>query len=539
LSVSAAAGPTARPVLGEPVPSLGEGRKLAIFLVMAVGQFMAVLDIQIVAASMSSIQAGLSAGLDEIDWIQTAYLMAEVVMIPLSAFLARALSTRWVFAASAGLFTLTSLLCGAAWDLPSLIALRALQGFVGGAMIPLVFATGFAFFDGATAAMATAALGAISTLAPTLGPTIGGWITDSFSWRWLFFINVAPGLAVTAALIGLGRFDRGEPRLLAKMDWLHAASLTLSLGGLQYVLEEGPRRQWFEDRSVAAVAWAALVAGAVFAERCFFSRSPLVSIAPFRRRGFLAAVLLSFVVGFGLYTAVYLTPVYLAQVRGYSSLQIGATVSVTGLFMMLAAPLAAWLVTRIDQRIVMAIGLLLYVTAFLMMAEIGPDWGFRQLFWPQAVRGFAVLFSMVPVMGMALSELPAAELRDASGLANLTRNLGGAVGIALVNTWLLRFLALHLEALARSANAAPQRALQAAQGLAQLFGAGGVAPDEARLMAAQTLVRGAAAQALTLAFGDVFRLCAGLFAGSLLLAPFCRPGPMTEAQRHEGAPEGP
>src|SRR5579864_6888539 len=163
MPMSAAA--TTAEMAPSPAAALPLWRKLAIFFVMAVGQFMALLDIQIVVASLSSIQAGLSAGADEIDWIQTAYLMAEIVMIPLSAYLGQALSTRWVFIGSAALFTLASLLCGAAWDLPSMIAFRVVQGFVGGAMIPLVFATGFTFFDGAKAAMATALLGVVSTLA--------------------------------------------------------------------------------------------------------------------------------------------------------------------------------------------------------------------------------------------------------------------------------------------------------------------------------------------------------------------------------------
>ncbi|MFI4935271.1 MAG: DHA2 family efflux MFS transporter permease subunit [Caulobacterales bacterium] len=506
---------------------LSEPRKLAIFLIMAIGQFMALLDIQIVAASMSPIQAGLSAGLDEIDWLQTAYLMAEIVMIPLSAYLAQALSTRWMFVASAGLFTLSSLLCGAAWDLPSMIAFRVVQGFVGGAMIPLVFATGFTFFDGAKAAMATAVLGVISTLAPTLGPTIGGWITDSFSWRWLFFINIAPGLFVTLALVALGPIDKAEPHLLFRIDWLHAASLALSLGGLQYVLEEGPRLQWFEDRTVAAVAWTALIAGVVFIERCLFSPRPLVKIAPFRHKGFAAACLLSLAIGFGIYTSVYLTPVFLARVRGFSSLEIGVTVFIAGVFMTLSAAPAAWLATKIDQRIVMTIGLVLYVISFWMMSSVGKDWGFWELFLPQAVRGAAVLFTMVPVVGMALSGIPQAELRDASGLNNLMRNLGGAVGIALVNTWLLSYFRLHFASLAVGLNRSPGAAVDALQGLAQRFGFNGIEPGRAGQMAAATLGDGLSVQALALAFDDVFRLTAWLFVGCLLLVPFCKGGPMT------------
>src|SRR5580704_15977618 len=256
---------------------------------MAVGQFMALLDIQIVVASLGSIQGGLSASQDEVDWIQTSYLMAEIVMIPLSAYLAQALSTRWMFVGSAALFTLTSLACGAAWDLPSMVVFRAIQGFVGGAMVPLVFATGFSFFDGARAAMATAVLGVISTLAPTLGPAIGGLITDTLGWRWLFFINIAPGLVVTVALIMLGPVDHAEPKLLKRIDWLHAASLAVFLGGLQFVLEEGPRHQWLDDRTVAAVAWTALVAAVVFFERCFYAKNPLVKLGTLRHKGFAAA----------------------------------------------------------------------------------------------------------------------------------------------------------------------------------------------------------------------------------------------------------
>src|SRR5215469_14799895 len=451
-------------------------KKMTIFFVMAVGQFMALLHIQIVVASITSIQAGLSASLDEIDWVQTADLMAEIVMIPLSAYLAQALSTRWVFVASAAFFTVTSLACGVAWDLPSMVVFRAIQGFVGGAMIPLAFATGFTFFDGAEAAGATALLGVMSTLAPTLGPAIGGWITDSLGWRWLFFVNIAPGLVVTLALVTLGRFDRAEPRLLLKIDWLHAASLAAFLGGVQYVLEEGPQRQWFEDRIVAAMAWIAAVAGVVFVERCLSSPRPLVNIAPVRRRGFAAASVLAFAIGFGLYTSVYLTPVCLARVREYTSLDIGSTVFVAGVFMTLSAGPSAWLATKIDLRLTLALGLLLNAVSLWMMSQLSPDWGFQELFWPQAVRGVAILFSMVPVVGMALKDMPDDDLLDASGFNNLTRNLGGAVGIAVVTTWLTDFARRHGAEIAQAIGRGGD-ALGPLTALGSRIGATGAGPD--------------------------------------------------------------
>ena len=507
---------------------LGQGRKLAIFLVMALGQFMALLDTQIVAASIGSIQAGLSAAPDEIDWLQTAYLMAEIVMIPLSAYLAQALSTRWMFVLSAGLFTVSSLMCGLSWDLPSMIVFRAVQGFVGGAMIPMCFSTGFTFFRGRQAAMATATLGVISTLAPTLGPTIGGWITDSFSWRWLFLINVPPGLLVTVALIFLGRIDRARPSMLLRIDWLHVASLAVSLAGLQFILEEGPRHQWLDDPAVTAVAWTAFIAALVFIERCLFSKMPVVRLASFRRPGFKAAAVLSFAVGFGLYGVVYLTPVFLARVRGFNSLEIGTTVFVAGAFMTAIAPVAAWLAGRVDQRVVMAVGLAFYATSFWMMSGVTSQWGFWQLFWPQVVRAWAVLLCMVSVVGMALNEAPPEELQDASGLTNLMRNLGGAVGIALVNTGLIDFFRLHLERLSEGlGHSSPDGAATAIQGLTLRFAASGLDPRQAGGMALGVLGQGVALQALTLAFSDVFRLMSWLFVACIVLVIFCRKGTMT------------
>ncbi|MHB8530786.1 MAG: DHA2 family efflux MFS transporter permease subunit [Caulobacteraceae bacterium] len=510
---------------------LGEGRKLAIFLAMSVGMFMALLDIQIVAASVSAIQAGLSAGPGEIDWLQTAYLMAEIVMIPLSAFLAEALSTRWLFVLSAGLFTGASLLCGLTVDIRSMAVLRALQGFVGGAMIPLVFATGFALFGGEKRAMVTAALGVISTLAPALGPTIGGWITEVASWRWLFFINIAPGLAVTAALVVLGPIDLAQPRRLAHIDWLHVAALAGFLGGLQYVLQEGPGRGWFDDRAIATVAWFAFVAAAVFFERCAFSTNPIVSLAPFGRRGFGPACLASAVIGFGLYTTVYLTPLFLARVRGFSSLQIGLTVCVAGVFMTAAAPLAAALVARTEQRWVLAIGLCLFAASLWMISQITPQWGFWQLFGTQAVRGVAVLFCMAPAVGMALGAVEENQLLGASGLNNLSRNLGGAIGIALVNTGLIDFARAHGERLSEALGAAPQKATATLLALAVRLSTRFADPVRQLALAGSELRVKVEAIALTEAFSDIFRLSAFLFIASLAIVPFCPRGSLAGERR--------
>src|ERR1041384_1289429 len=200
----------------QPAPAQSQSRKYFVFGVMAFGMFMALLDIQVVAASLNDVRAGRSAGPDEISWVQTAYLIAELVMIPFSAFLAQAMSTRWLFATSAALFTLSSVLCGLAWNIESMTAFRALQGFTGGAMIPSVFAVGFTLFTGKQRAMIPAIVGMISVLAPTLGPTVGGLITESVGWRWIFFVNVDPGVAVTLLTIALLNVGRAAPATLRR-----------------------------------------------------------------------------------------------------------------------------------------------------------------------------------------------------------------------------------------------------------------------------------------------------------------------------------
>ena len=291
------------------VAAMSTARKFLIFGMMAFGMFMALLDIQVVAASLNDVQAGLSAGPDEISWVQTAYLMAELVMIPFSAFLAQAMSTRWLFATSAALFTLSSVLCGFAWNIDSMIAFRAIQGFTGGAMIPTVFATGYTLFSGKQRALIPAILGMVGVLAPTLGPTLGGLITQSFDWRWIFFINIAPGIAVTVLSIALIRVDRADRKMFGRIDWVHLTALAVFLAGLEYVLEEGPRLGWLGDPRIAIGAWLSFVGLLLFLERSLYSDSPIVNLSPYPKPAFVFASLFNLVIGVGLYAATYLVPI--------------------------------------------------------------------------------------------------------------------------------------------------------------------------------------------------------------------------------------
>lgn len=514
---------------------LPTSRKFLIFGILAFGQFMALLDIQIVAASLNEVQAGLSAGPDEVSWVQTAYLMAELVMIPFSAFLAQAMSTRWLFATSAGLFTLSSIACGLAWNIETMTAFRALQGFVGGAMVPSVFAVGFTMFEGKQRALIPAILGMVSVLAPTLGPTVGGVITELANWRWIFFINVVPGIAVTILTIVYVRVDKGDASMFGRIDWSHLIAMAVALGGLEYVLEEGPRKDWFGDPRIVMAAWFSAVAFALFIERSFYSKNPVVRLTPFRNPTFAFACLFNIVIGFGIYASTYLLPVYLGRVRDFNSLQIGTTVFVVGIGQLISTIIAARASQSVDQRIVITIGLIGFATSLWLTSHLGSDWGFGELFVPQAVRGLFIMLCIVPSVNMALAGFMGPELRYASGLFNLMRNLGGAIGIAVVNTWLqdnTRIQALRFgEALAGTGKVAQDVTATLAHNLAA------VTPDptQAMLMAQGLIGRVVGREALTIAFDDVFRLMAWMFFAALVMVPFCRPAkgpPPSPADSH-------
>jgi len=398
-------------------------------------------------------------------------------------------------------------------------------------MVPLVFATGFAMFEGPRRAMIPAILGMVSTLAPTLGPSVGGWIKEVAHWRWLFFMNIAPGVAVTLLFPLLGKVDDANPAMLRRIDWLHVASLAVFLGGLQYVLEEGPRHEWFNDETVTTAAWLSAVGAAVFFERSFFSTMPVVKLTSFRRPTFAMACVLNLVIGFGLYAATYLTPVYLGRVRDFSSLQIGGTVFVTGIAMTVTAPIAARLSTKVDGRYVIAVGFAMFAAALWMFSWVTPDWGFGELFWPQVLRGLAILLCIVPAVGMALNGAPPAELRYASGLFNLMRNLGGAIGIAVVNTWLIDLTREHAARLSAAMGENPDRAREAVGALTQMARGWTSDAGQALLMSQAALGRIVGREALTLAFADAYRLMALLFLAALVIVPFARPA--------AGSPGGP
>ncbi len=371
--------------------------------------------------------------------------------------------------------------------------------------------------------MIPAILGLVSVLAPTLGPTVGGWITDAIGWRWIFFINIVPGIIVTALVIRFVKVDRADLSLLKRIDYSHLLAMAVFLGGVEYVLEEGPRHDWFGDETVALAGWAALVGFALFMERSFNSRGPIVRLTPFRKPTFVFACVFNLVIGFGVYASTYLIPVFLGRVRGYSSLQIGTTVVVTGLAQILSTVVAARASQTVDQRIIVGVGLSLFAASLFLASDITADWGFEALLWPQALRGFSIMLCIVPSVTFALSGFQGAELRYASGLFNLMRNLGGALGIAIVNTWLQDHTRLHVQRFSEALGRAGRVVPDFTAGLAAEIGRTTTDPAHALLMAQGELARVVGRAALTLAFDDVFRTMAWMFVLALVMAPFCKP----------------
>jgi DHA2 family multidrug resistance protein len=479
------------------------------FMSMVVGMFMAILDIQIVSASISEIQAGLAASPDEASWVQTSYLVAEIVMIPLSGWLSRLLSTRILFVTSALGFTVFSALCAMATSLPAMIVFRAFQGFLGGAMIPTVFATTFIMFPGQKRAQMSVLIGLTATLAPTIGPTLGGWLTEQFSWHWLFLINLPFGVAVAASVWTFLDLDRPDWRVAKSFDLAGLALMALFLGALEYVLEEGNRNDWFEDETITWFAVVSATAGALFFWRMLARPDPMVGLRAFGNANFAFGSLFSFVVGIGLYGSVYVVPLFLARVRGYDSLQIGETMFVTGAFMFLSAPIAGRLSRVMDLRVMLAIGLVMFGAGIYWLAHLTVDSAFWEFFFPQALRGGSMMLVMLPVNQIALGTLPPAAVKNASGLYNLMRNLGGAVGLALINTIATSRQAVHTLHLREQVTWARPAAMKAMHGVEHMMTA--AKAGDSHLAALKQIAGMVTQQALTLTYNDVLLLMSGAF----------------------------
>jgi DHA2 family multidrug resistance protein len=506
----------------QPAAAAPRNPPLLPFIVMCVGLFMALLDIQIVASSLQDIGGGLSAAQDEISWVQTAYLIAEIIVIPLSGWLTRVFSTRWLFTASAAGFTLTSMLCGLAWNIESMIVFRALQGLLGASMVPTVFTSTFHYFQGPRRVYSAAVVGTIASIAPTLGPVIGGFITDALNWHWLFYINLVPGIAVTVLVPLLVKIDKPDLSLLKGADYPGIVLMALGLGTLEYVLEEGTRWNWFSDAKIRDAAWVAALSLALFLIRSLTFKNPVVDLRAFGNRNFALGCALSFITGVGIFTTIYLTPLFLGYIRGYSAWQTGLAIFSTGVASLLGTPVFILLSRKIDARWLMMFGMACFGFAMWTYSFITSQWSGAEFLIPQILRGFPQVFAVAPSVNLGLGSLPPERLKYASGLFNMMRNLGGAVGIACAAAIINDRTNLHFVAIASHLTPANGPMNRLVDNMARLHAAIPGSPNTGHEAAIKQLWHLAYAQASTLAYADAFRAIMLAFAVATLLVPLMR-----------------
>ncbi len=413
---------------------------------MCIGMFMAILDVQVVATSLPTIQGALRMARDQMSWVQTAYLVAEIIAIPLTGMLTRLLTMRWLFVITIGVFTIASLGCAASTSFAMLMVWRVIQGFSGGTLIPAVFTAVFVLFPSRLQGIATTIGGVLAVFAPTVGPIVGGWITETYSWHWLFLINVVPGIVAGVASVWLLPKEKpafGEARSL---DILSIAGMVVALTALEIALKEAPDRGWLSPFVLGLLA-VSVVSGFAFVRRTLGRRKPVVELRTLKDPLFAVGCLLSFVLGIGLYGSTYMMPVFLAYARGHEALEIGSIMLVTGISQVLTAPLAVALERRLGARLLTTAGFVLFAIGLGLSAVQTPQTDFAGMFWPQVIRGVAIMFCLLPPTRLALGHLKTAEVPDASGLFNLMRNLGGAIGIALIDSIIYGRAPVHATAI--------------------------------------------------------------------------------------------
>ncbi|MBO0735128.1 MAG: DHA2 family efflux MFS transporter permease subunit [Alphaproteobacteria bacterium] len=524
-------GSTAAPAPAQTPAEIPRLRDWVGIIAMVFGLFMAIMDVQIVTSSLTQIQGGLSASPDEISWVQTAYLIADVVMVPLSGTLSRLLSTRVLFVSATLGFTAASALCATATSLTQMIVYRALQGFSGGAITPSVFPVLYTKFRGPQLATLMVLISLILNLSSTLGPTIGGFLTDTFSWQWLFLVNIVPGITVALVVWRVIDIDRPDRSLLRYFDFCGLALMALFLGCLEYALEEGPRWDWFADDTIFLAVAVSSLASILFFWRVLTYRQPIVDLRTFTNRNFALGSFYTFIIGTGLYGATYLVPLFLAQVRGFSSLQIGETVVVTGLAQMAVSPFTTQIARNLDLRLMLAFGMGLFAVAMYLTAGLTNQASFAELLVPQALRGVALMFCYLPANLIALGTLAPDKLKNAAGLYNLTRDLGGAIGLALLVTAMNDRLHFHWNRLIEDINPARPAVQHFLD--TQMQRLDGMISGDPAQAAIKLLADVVQREALVLSYNDALMLLGGGFVLGLVLMPLVRnPRSALTAERH-------
>lgn len=473
-------------------------------LASLLGAFMAILDIAITNASLREILGALSATQEEGSWISSAYLVAEIVVIPLAGFLATVFSPRRYLIVNVLLFLLFSTLCGMAWSLESMIVFRALQGFTGGVMIPMAMTLVTRKLPMNKRPIGLALFGMTATLAPTLGPTVGGYLTELYGWPSIFYINWVPGILL---VLGVGWGLEREPAqfdLLKKVDWLSVAAMAIGLGSLTAMLEEGNAKDWFQSSFIITAAVLAVSGIYLWAWRGLTRANTFIDLHILGRPSFLIAGVIAFTTGMGLYGSAFILPLYLGQIAQYTPMQIGLVIMWMGLPQLFIMPFAAKLSTKLDNRVMMSVGLTLFAASCFMNTHMSADTAGPELIAAQIVRALGQPLIMITLTNFAVNGIPPQLLPSASGMFNMMRNLGGSVGIALLATLITNREHLHSARVGESVSLYDPATQARLEALAQNFAAKGHDLATAQDMALKALDNVVRRDSFVMAYNDAF-----------------------------------
>jgi MFS transporter, DHA2 family, multidrug resistance protein len=497
------------------------------------GAFLAVLNIQITNASLPYIEGGIGTGGVYGTWISTAYLIGEIIVIPLTDFLSRVFSLRRYLLANTALFLLFSVLCGQAHGLSEMIVFRALQGFTGGVMIPLAFTILMTKLPRSKHAIGLAGFSITATFAPAIGPTIGGYLTDYYGWPYVFYINLVPGFVMLAALwYGLPRAS-AQIGLLRQGDWIGIALMAVGLATFQTVLDDGNVYNWFQSPFITELSLVSAVALVGFVAFEFVTPRPLINFGLLGRRNFGLGTLGNFLLGFALYGSAYLLPQYLAVTQGFDSEQVGEVMAWTGLPQLLVIPLVPLLMKRVDARLLVAAGLLVFAGSCFMNVSMAQDYAAPQLFWPDVIRAIGQSFVMTPVAAIAMTGIAQAEAGAASGLFNMMRNLGGAIGTAAIETFFTKREQFHSAIITPKASLLQSSTRDRLAEMQQYFMAHGE-PDRAGAMHRAIVAVGNAirAQATIMGYSDSFALIGVILLAAVVAVALLRKGSAAGGAAH-------
>ena len=497
--------------LVEPIAAPPEGapHKYLIAFAVVLAALMQVIDSSIVNVALPDMMGNLGASLDEIAWVSTGYILANVIIIPLTGWLGDFFGRKRYFVGSIIIFTVTSFMCGASTSLSELVFWRIVQGMGGGALMTVSQAVLFESFPRREAGMAMALFGLGVMVGPTIGPTLGGWLTDNYGWPWIFYVNLPVGVLAAAMIIAYVHDPEDQERP-PTIDYIGIALLAMSVGSLQYLLEYGQRDDWFDSRLMTFLAVTSAVTGITLIWRELTTADPVIDFRVLKHRQMWVGTLLGVVMGVGLYASVFTLPVFLQSNLRMTAQQTGIVLLPGALATAVSMAVVGRLTNKFDARILIAIGALLFAGAMIRLSRVTGESGSTDFFWSLIMRGVGLGMMFVPLTTITLAELTHRELPQGTGLYNFFRQLGGSLGIAAIATLLFHYTAQFRAILAEHVSLGDPTTVSRLDMLTRGLIGGGADPWTARQRALEIMDRELMGQASVIAYSRIYVLSAAL-----------------------------